>query len=446
MEKGGSVYRPKDRHGKETAWYWLRYPVPGQRQWKREVTNPRTDDEAEAYRQLRARQAEHPLAQRRRITAESVTVNELMDLFVADYRRAGQSFQAERVLVWRHFLGDVRAAEVQRAHVEALCDEWRRVGVQFPGRDPKRVQPISGTTCNRYVSALRRAFSLGREHYQLLTPLLFPHSGERKRKHHVSPAKWAAIGAVLERGGGAGVVFARLIELSVVYGIRKEMSLLAQPRHIHPETDSKWIFLVPAEETKNGDPYRVPLVGRALEIFKDAYHSRPLTCPYLFHCNGKKLPDPRQRLQSACAELGVPYGRKAGMVWHDLRHSAITTFNALGVPPAVGMALVGHRDLGTYVGYDATQDDVLVDTLLRAEAYVKQKIELEPFTPITRLADARKKKERIDKPHTRRQERKGGGGEDGCERPLSDSPPPAAARAGGARDKSRDGRRHDLDD
>jgi len=391
-DDAGYVYRPKGRDGQETRWYWLRYPIEGQRQWAREVTDPRTDERDVALRQLRTRQAEHPRERRVRITAQTVTINQLLDLFVADYRRHGRSFQYERVEVWRATLGPVRAHDVQLAHLEELCDHWRRVGVSFPGRARSHVKPVSGTTCNRYVAVLRHAFMLGRTHYQLLTPLVFPHYTERARTYHVSPAKWAAIGAVMARGGGAGTVFEVLIELSVVYGIRKEMSRVAEPRHIHPETDERWIFLVPGEETKNGTPYRVPLVGRALDIFRAAYEARPLTCPYLFHWKGKKLPDPRQRLQSACKELGIPYGRKFGVVWHDLRHSAITTLNALGVPPAVGMALMHHQDVPTYVKYANIPDDVLVDALLRAEAYVKQKIELEPFTPITRLADARKKK------------------------------------------------------
>ncbi len=58
----GTVYRPKGRDGKPTQWYWLQYRLPGAPKLTREPTNPRTDDEVEARRQLHVRMGERAIA------------------------------------------------------------------------------------------------------------------------------------------------------------------------------------------------------------------------------------------------------------------------------------------------------------------------------------------------------------------------------------------------
>src|SRR4029077_8457145 len=103
-----------------------------------------------------------------------------------------------------------------------------------------------------------------------------------------------------------------------------------------PMSDTVWRITIPGEETKNGDPYDVVLVGRALEIIQAAWKRRLPDCPYLFHWKGKPLPEPRYRLEKACKQLGIPYGRKAGLVFHDLRHAAVTTLQATKTGAAIG--------------------------------------------------------------------------------------------------------------
>src|SRR5207249_1061106 len=69
----GTVYRPKGRDGKPTRWYWLKLKFPGDARPRRVPTEPRTDDEAEATRQLNERLGERDHVRRQRERVEDLT-------------------------------------------------------------------------------------------------------------------------------------------------------------------------------------------------------------------------------------------------------------------------------------------------------------------------------------------------------------------------------------
>src|SRR5437867_292919 len=204
----GTVYRPKGRDGKPTRWFWLKYKLPGERTTRRVPTEPRTEDEQEALRQLNERLGERDIVRVQREAVEDLTVNDLLDLYVLDCEEKKQPIQVGRVEPWRAVLGDERALHVRRDHLDTICRRWRRVGPSWPAgervlpdgrvvkwtsRAPERVRPLSGASCNRLVAVLRRAYSLGKEKRQLLTALTFPHYAEGKRGEYLTEDQCRAI-------------------------------------------------------------------------------------------------------------------------------------------------------------------------------------------------------------------------------------------------------------
>jgi len=252
--------------------------------------------------------------------------------------------------------------------------------------------PASVASCGAYVPYLRRAFSLGRIHYHLLTPLVFPQRKMKRRNRYHSPSTWAAIRAEVATGRTYGPLLAEAMELDQIYGIRKAMLQTLEVRHVRPVSDTVWRITIPGEETKNGDPYDVVLVGRALEIIQAVWKRRLPDCPYLFHWKGKPLPEPRYRLEKACRKLGIAYGRKGGLVFHDLRHAAVTTLQATKTGTAIGMSITGHQDVKVYTDYNATFDDAQIDAILTAERYLREKQAADgPFRPtVVPIAKARR--------------------------------------------------------
>jgi integrase len=389
-----TVYRRIGRDGRPTRWWWLKYKFPGE-QRRREPTNPRTDDEVEAKRQLHERLAErgHVRAQRQQV--EDLLVDDLLDLYVLDCADKGQPIQQGRVEPWRTALGRARAVEVTRHQVKELCRRWMRRGpvwtagerllsngtlLKWPARDPERVRPISGASCNRLISVLRRAYTIGREDLQLVTPLTFPHYDEGKRGEYITEEQCVEICASFRAKVGAAVK-ADVFRLGYLTGIRKGRLRDARKRHVLIVGDT-WKLRWPKEETKNKrHEHEVVLVGEELAIVQRAWAARLPDCDFLFHVDGKPLGPMRSELARTCAALGIPYGRSKGVVFHDTRHSAVTNFVAAGTGEAAAMSITGHADPAVFKRYNVRRDAVQAEAAERRAAYLAAQRGTKPAVP-----------------------------------------------------------------
>jgi hypothetical protein len=364
----GFVYLPKGRNGKQTRWYKLKYKLPGETTPRRIATNPRTDDRQEAERQLHVLLGEKPRVRRRRESGDDLTVNDLLDLVEWDYADNGREPQPERIIAWRHLLGAQNAVDVSRIDLDAICRRWQQTGVtwregshrrrdgteaQWEARDPERVRPITGATCNRFVAILKRAYKLAKDKYELLTPLTFPGFDERKRGEYFTDAEIEAICENFQTTRGKAIKVA-IFRLAALLGPRKGQWLAATKRNVilgenkHVEA-LRW----QGDQTKNAQPHEIDLTGlpEAQELVQWAWDNRLPDCDLLFHVNGKPVGSLRSELKRTCKHLGIPYGRKHGKVFHDTRHTAKTNLTEAGIPDEVAMTITGHKDVKTFRSY-----------------------------------------------------------------------------------------------
>src|SRR5262245_6827201 len=380
----GTVYRPRSRNGTPTKWWWLKFKFPGEAVPRRECTNPRTADKGEAKTQLHARLGEPAAIRVERERIEDITVNDLLDLYVLHCEDEGQANQVGRVEVWRDLLGPTRAIDVRRDHLDAICRGWRaergpmwtaghrvlstgRV-LTWRARDSKRVQCLSGASCNRYMAALRSAFALGKKKRHLDTALTFPHFKERRRGTDLTEDQCRAICANFQARFGASVK-ADVFRLAYLIGIRKGQLRRTRKRHVLIQGDV-WKLKWSAEETKNGEPHEVVLGDEECAIVQRAWAARLPDCDFLFHVNGKPLGPMLSELKRTCALLDIPYGRASGVVWHDTRHAAVTNLVGAGVPEVVAMSITGHIDPSIFKRYNNRRDDVQVAAAAQRDAYL----------------------------------------------------------------------------
>jgi integrase len=394
-KRGGTVYRPRGRDGRPTRWWWLKYRFPGDRESRREPTNPRTEDKDEAERQLNERLSEraHVREQRRRV--EDLVVDDLLDLYLLECADHGQPVQVGRVEPWRTALGHVPALEVKRVQLDELCRRWQKRGltwdkgervlsdgtrIAWSKRDKQRVRPISGANCNRLVSVLRRAFTLGKEKYELDTTLTFPHYAEGKRGEYITEDQCLAICANFQARFGAPVK-AAVFRLAYLTGVRKGQLRNARKRHVLIDGDT-WTLKWPGEDTKNGEPHELVLVGEEREIVERAWANRLPDCDFLFHVDGKPLGPMRSELKRTCTPLGIPYGRTTGVVFHDTRHSAVTNLVAAGTGEAVAMSITGHADPSVFKRYNVRRAAVQAEALARKNDYLAAQRGTTPTVPV----------------------------------------------------------------
>lgn len=389
----GKVYRRTGRAGRPTQWWWLRYKFPGE-PWVREPTSPRTTDEKEATRQLNERLAERGHVRQHRRRVEDLVVNDLLDLYVLDCADQNQPIQVGRVEPWRHALGHRLALEVTRVDLDDLFRRWRRRGptwkagtriidgteVAWEARDPRRVRPLSGASCNRLVSVLRRAYSLGQQKLQLMTPLTFPHYEEGSRGEYITEDQCVALCANFQAKVGREVK-ADVFRLAYLIGVRKGRLRNARKRHVLIAGDT-WKLRWPKEETKGKrHAHEVLLVGEEREIVERAWAARLPDCDFLFHADGQPLGPMRSELERTCVALGIPYGRSTGIVFHDTRHSAVTNLVASGTGEAAAMSITGHADPSVFKRYNVRRDAVQAEAAERRAAYLATQRGTTPAVP-----------------------------------------------------------------
>jgi len=84
----------------------------------------------------------------------------------------------------------------------------------------------------------------------------------------------------------------------------------------------------------------------------------------VWHRNGKPIRDFRHAWKTACAAAGCP-----GLLYHDLRRTAVRRFERSGIPRRVAMTLTGHKTESVYTRYAIVSENDLraaVEALDRA--------------------------------------------------------------------------------
>ena len=95
--------------------------------------------------------------------------------------------------------------------------------------------------------------------------------------------------------------------------------------------------------TKNGDGRSFPFTARSKRSSRNSSRFTTLKkagtiCPFVFHRDGECIAYFRAAWKSACKVAGCP-----GALVHDMRRSAVRTFERAGVPRSVAMSIVGHK-------------------------------------------------------------------------------------------------------
>jgi len=117
-------------------------------------------------------------------------------------------------------------------------------------------------------------------------------------------------------------------------------------------------------------------------------------CPWLFfNEEGKQIGSFRKAWTAACKRAGV-----AGLLFHDLRRSAVVNMDRAGVPRRVIMQITGHKTEVMFTRYRIVAPADLKHAARRMEAYLEQS--KETARPLLGTADAEEQASH-QKPNTR---------------------------------------------
>src|SRR5439155_432204 len=107
------------------------------------------------------------------------------------------------------------------------------------------------------------------------------------------------------------------------------------------------------EHSKNGQPRVIPFVATLTEIIERRWAAReyraaagPGISPRVFHRSGQPIRDFRGAWRTACTTAKMP-----GLLFHDLRRSAVRNLVAAGTDQAVAMRITGHKTVSVFQRY-----------------------------------------------------------------------------------------------
>jgi len=318
------------------------------RQYRESAKSAVWDD---ADRLLKRRQGELVTGKFTGLGPERIKVNQLLDNLIEDYvlheRKSTYDVKHRLDRNVRPALGDLRAAEVTQAHVKRYLQARRRAGA-------------ANATINRELAFLGRAFRLG--HDGGMVARLLPRV-EHLPEHNVREGflEWEQY--VLLRDALPSYL-KLLFVVGYHIGCRQGELLLVQRREIDWREK---VIRFPRRNTKNLAGKVAPLYGDMVPWIEMALSEIEQTwpaCQRLFHADGKPLTFRRKAWASACVRAGVP-----GLLFHDLRRSAVRNMVRAGIPEKVAMAISGHKTRSMFDRYNIVSERDIRDAGAKLERY-----------------------------------------------------------------------------
>jgi integrase len=280
---------------------------------------------------------------------DKVTFQELAEDFLNDYlinNRKSLTKAERRVTTLQSFFGAMKAPEITTPKVKAYIAKRMSEGKK-------------NATINRELAALKRMFSLGAKytppkvsHIPYITML----KENNVRKGFFEYEDFLALREKLPAYLYGFCTFA--YKTGWRYGEIKAITWSQVDR-------VNGIVVLNPGETKNNEARTIYLDEELKDIFRHLWAERRLGCPYVFHLKGKPLGDFRYSWNKAAKEVGLP-----GMIFHDLRRTAVRNMVRAGVPEVVAMKISGHKTRSVFDRYNIVSQEDLRGAAQKQEEYL----------------------------------------------------------------------------
>jgi len=160
------------------------------------------------------------------------------------------------------------------------------------------------------------------------------------------------------------------------------------------DVHSWMIKLLPAK-SKNKKARLLPVIGALRDIIERRMAVRLLSCPFVFHRNGKPIRSIRRAFKSAAIAAGLGNmvadertGKEkyVGVTPHDMRRSAVRNFRKAGLSESDGMALSGHLTNSIYKRYNIIDEDDLRESMAKVQKHIKREMSGRKVVPLKKKA------------------------------------------------------------
>jgi integrase len=335
------------KQGRRPNSWQLDYPGPN----GRVRATIHVSSKAEAERVLKQREGDIARGRPLFTSADKVTFEELTTLVVRDYELNGKrSAGKTKVNVRRlqEFFGGWRAVNVTATAVGTYIEKRLKAG-------------FAHGSINRELSTLRRAFRLA-VRAKLLSadhvPAIDLLREAAPRAGFFEPDQFEA---VLRHLRPEVVPIAKFANET---GWRLREIITLEWRQVDLSAGS---VRLDAGATKTREGRQVYMSPTLLEVLRaqdrttrDLEREKGLIVPWVFHRRGRRILRFLASWQTACRRAGVP-----GMLFHDLRRTAVRNMVRAGVPERVAMMVSGHKTRSVFERYNIVSEGDLREAARR---------------------------------------------------------------------------------
>ncbi len=270
----------------------------------------------------------------------------------------------------------------QFAHLSAQFAGWRAEEITTDAIRAyiarRREKEAANATINRELQELKRAFNLaiqaGKLWHKPHIPLL---REDNVRQGFFEPAQFEAVRAALPDHLYGVITFA-------YYTGWRKGEILSLP---WPQVDllRGEVRLEPGT-TKNRDGRVIFLEGELRDVLERQWEHRAPACDYVFHRRGHRIWDFEKAWARACQQADraleeeetkhssgedqqrtLP--RCQGLLFHDLRRTAVRNMVRSGIPERVAMQISGHKTRAIFDRYHIVSEADLREAAWKVAAY-----------------------------------------------------------------------------
>ena len=294
----------------------------------------------------------HALARRIRFNA---LAERYVESVLADAPPARRSNAKHHIAWWLDRLGTLYLAEITLDHVaqgrEALsAQRYMRAKARPGDAGATRAAEYqrSGATVNRYLATLSHMFTVAMREWRLIDRNPVAEIGKKKeargRARFLRDEERAALLAACAHS--AWPALQTLVLLAISTGARRGELIHLQWTDVYLDPPSPQALI---QSTKNGDPRRLPLVGKALESLRALHAANAGARRFVFtYASGSDEPYVGfdAHWYAALARARIEDFR-----FHDLRHTCASYLAAQGASLLEIADVLGHRTMAMVKRY-----------------------------------------------------------------------------------------------
>jgi integrase len=227
----------------------------------------------------------------------------------------------------------------------------------------RQAEGASNATLNRELAIVGRGFKLGYETEPKLVfqlPVIHKLPESNARQGFLEPDQYERLLEELPANLKA------LYVCGYHTGARK-----GELRSIQwPQVDfAAGLIRLPASQTKNKRPRTLPIYGDMRRWLEHQRATCPEGCVWVFHgAHSGHVDNHLNGWTEACKRAGVP-----GLLFHDLRRSAVRNMKKAGIQDLEAMRISGHLTRNVFDRYNIIDEEDLVEAGKRLEEYAQKR-------------------------------------------------------------------------